>query len=99
MSPLPFALMIVGVLLLLSIGFKTPAVLQLFNARFVRSNLDAVRKDGVAQRQRLLLRAGISIIILASASYVLFSGVAAAPEVSWAFGAVGVLIGFWFKGA
>ena len=97
MSPLPFALMIVGVLLLLAIGFKVPAVLDFFNSRLVRSHADAVRKDGVSQRQRLLLRAVISMVILASASYVLFSGVAAAPEANCAFGAVGLLIGFWFK--
>jgi hypothetical protein len=53
--------------------------------------------DPWRERIYLLIRAGISIAVLVSGLYVILSDEYPDSTAKWAYGAIGVVIGYWLR--
>jgi hypothetical protein len=53
--------------------------------------------DPWRERINLLIRAGISIAVLACGLYVILSDEYPDSTAKWAYGAIGVVIGYWLR--
>lgn len=48
-------------------------------------------------RAKLIIRAVVSFVVLAAASYIILSGRYPDSYAMWAFGVIGVIIGYWLR--
>jgi hypothetical protein len=53
--------------------------------------------DPWRERINLLIRAGISIVVLVCGLYVILSDKYPDSTAKWAYGAIGIVIGYWLR--